>query len=268
MTKRSGTTKSNFQMMRPKLNTKERLNRKGKKNAMERQILMATQNGVVSHLRSYHKSLKARKKKDINYEDDEPYKPLPRPAGYANHIVGCEATSEDILPTGQAKPSFGNKNKNGGRGNRNRPNGNRGRKRANQKRRGPAAATSTNNSYQQAFDPSLHTAAYQNPSLGSHNDMLSQTIPGTTYGTPQCSLNMGQFPEYENHQPFPQQWPPLFPAITPFPQFNPYQSNQTTFNNWANINQPLPNGAFINPAFFNQQIGHSLQENQQNGQNP
>ncbi|RKF82899.1 putative snornp assembly factor naf1 [Golovinomyces cichoracearum] len=207
-------------------------------------------------------------KKDINYEDDEPYKPLPRPAGYANHIVGCEATSEDILPTGQAKPSFGNKNKNGGRGNRNRPNGNRGRKRANQKRRGPAAATSTNNSYQQAFDPSLHTAAYQNPPLGSHNDMLSQTIPGTTYGTPQCSLNMGQFPEYENHQPFPQQWPPLFPAITPFPQFNPYQSNQTTFNNWANINQPLPNGAFINPAFFNQQIGHSLQENQQNGQNP
>ncbi|TQS34813.1 hypothetical protein Golomagni_04790 [Golovinomyces magnicellulatus] len=207
-------------------------------------------------------------KNDIKYEDDEPYKPLPRPAGFANHIVGCEATSEDILPTGQAKPSFGQKNKNGGRGNRNRPNGNRGRKRANQKRRGQAAAASTNNSYQQVFDPSLHNTVYQNPSLGSHNDMLSQTIPGTTYGTPQCALNMGQFQEYENQQLCTQQWPPLFPAINPFPQFNPYQSNQTAFNNWANLNQPLPNGAFINPAFFNQQIGPSQQENQQNGQNP
>jgi H/ACA ribonucleoprotein complex non-core subunit NAF1 len=193
----------------------------------------------------------------MNYDDNEdgPYKPLARPAGYA--VGHGEAPQEGVPGSMQNRDHFRGR----GRGDWGRGRGDRGRGRGgHQDRRGGS------NGYSRP-PQGPPSSSHQGPG-GSYSQPQGQP-QGNGFHAPQMPANapppnfynMSQ--EYSPHQPQLPAWP-QFPPRPPFQQ--PYQQSFPGMpNGWPNMASapPLPSGAFINPAFFgNNQPGNTNQWNQ------
>lgn len=201
-----------------------------------------------------HSSVEIKNFQDTGNGDNEydgPYRPLARPAGYADHVGRIEAPAENSFTTRQGKQSSGDRNRGRGRGDRHRPCGSSGRGRGGKKRRGIGSSAAPRSSYQQDHGQVLDHVTTQNSNLGLQSHGLSQTIPPqVSFANAQRSFTMPQYEEYNPQQPCPPMWPHIFPQVNTYSPSNPYLNNQTT-PNWVNLAQLLPNGGFINPAFFN-----------------
>ncbi|KAN0104600.1 NAF1 domain containing protein [Hyaloscypha variabilis] len=188
----------------------------------------------------------------INYddaEDDGPYKPLARPAGYADSVGRSEAPQEGAYSgerTGfnQNKDQFRGR----GRGDRGRGRGDRGRGRGGyQNQRGGGNGYSLPPQPQQYQAPSPGPGVFPSP-FQAQGTGLSPTSPPSM--SPPNFYNMPSAQQYSPHQPQLPAWP-QFPPMPPFqqqPYSQPFQGGQ----GWPNMPGAAPlNGAFINPAFFN-----------------
>ncbi|PVH82778.1 NAF1-domain-containing protein [Cadophora sp. DSE1049] len=198
----------------------------------------------------------------ISYDDTEedgPYRPLARPAGFENAVGHGEAPQEDAYTGNYERPNreqFRGRGRGGDRGRgdrgRGRGRGDRGRGRGGyEDRRGSGHSLPPRpQSYSQS--PSAYPPApYQQPAQGRDFSQASPTppavpnffMPPAAYSPQQPQMAWPQFPP-QFQQPFqnaqnPWQPPPGAPPQGP----------------------PAPGGAFINPAFF------PGQWNNQNGQN-
>lgn len=197
----------------------------------------------------------------ISYDDadeDGPYKPLARPASFADNVGRGEAPQESAY-TGSfdRQNQFRGRGRGGdrGRGDRGRGHGDRGRGRSGyQDRRNQSNGHSLPPRPPQSFTPSspFPPAQYQTPSPGRDFSQGSPAPPSIP------NFYMPQQNTYSPHQP--QMAWPHFPPPPPFPQ--QFQNGQ---NGWQPPampqGSPAPGGAFINPAFlpgqWNQQQGGS-----------
>ncbi|KAM3076847.1 hypothetical protein ACMFMF_004763 [Clarireedia jacksonii] len=196
----------------------------------------------------------------LSYDEaeDGPYKPLARPVGFTGG-AGGEAPQEGSHHNRQNhRGDHGGRGRGRGRGDRGR--GDRGRGRGgghNDRNNGYSlpAQVQTNN----GFSP-------PNPSPGGFFNaqpppLLQGYSPSPQPYPPNNSYNNANTPQYSPQQP--QIWPP-------YPQ-NFQQGYQQSFPNppnaWPGMPPPppLPSGAFINPAFFNQ-MGAPNQWNQPGSQ--
>ncbi|KAF4637705.1 hypothetical protein G7Y89_g379 [Cudoniella acicularis] len=196
--------------------------------------------------------------KSISYDDaddDGPYKPLARPAGYADSVGRIEAPQEGSYQGGVNGHS-NNYNRDQfrgrGRGDRGRGRGDRGRGRGgHQDRRGNGYSQPPQNRSNQAYPPQSPSSnfsqqQFQLPTNGfSQNPQTSQNSPVTSTGYAST--------EYSPLQPQLPPWPQFSPGFQPPPFPLPFQNMQ---NGWPmpnipNMPSPTSGGAFINPAFFN-----------------
>jgi H/ACA ribonucleoprotein complex non-core subunit NAF1 len=168
----------------------------------------------------------------ISYDDEEdgPYKPLARPAGYAQTVVKSEAPEENDRAAGRPREPYGR-----GRG------GDRGRGRGSDRGRGRGGR---GGSYQDRDRQQQHN--YPPAPPDAPQDPRKQPGYVAPVAQPSAPFNFqtqpGQFPQPPF--PFPTQFPAgTFPPPPPFPQYNAQQG-------WPPAPPQLPAGAFINPAFF------------------
>lgn len=189
----------------------------------------------------------------INYDevdDDGPYKPLSRPVGYADSVGRSEAPQEGGY-SGE-RPSF-NQNRDQfrgrGRGDRGRGRGDRGRGRGGyQNQRGGVSGYSLPPQSQQYQAPSSSLGSFSSPFQPAGHGPSPASPPTVS---PPNFFNMPSAQQYSPHQPQLPTWP-QFPQMPPFQQqaySQPFQNGQS----WPNMAPaaPLNGGAFINPAFFN-----------------
>ena len=181
-------------------------------------------------------------------EDDGPYKPLPRPTGFADMVGRREAPQEGIYMHGNSNRSRGDF-QGRGRSDRGRPRGDRGR------RRGGLQDRRDHNAYSQATQ-----GPQQNSSTATH--ILSP------YGPPAASSQSPIGPPNPNIPYSPQQ--PLWPQYSQQPFQQPFLGFPQLQSGWPTTPAPLPfpSGAFINPAFFagNQQgAPNQWQQGRQDG---
>jgi H/ACA ribonucleoprotein complex non-core subunit NAF1 len=185
-------------------------------------------------------------------DDDGPYKPLSRPAGYADSVGRSEAPQEGNYSSERTSPNQNRDQFRGrGRGDRGRGRGDHGRGRG-----GYQNQRSGSNGY------SLPPQSQRNQPPPSSPGMFPQT-PFQPQGScftpasppivpPSNFFNMPSTQRYSPRQPQLPSWPQFPPP--PFPQqpySQPFQSGQS----WPNMPAAaaLNSGAFINPAFFNNQ---------------
>lgn len=214
--------------------------------------------------------------KGLNYDDaddDGPYKPLTRPAGFAESVGRSEAPQEGQYQGGMngnphTQGQFRGRGRGGdrGRGDRGRGRGDRGRGRgSNSDRRGrgyslapqgqsshgqPPVQAPPQNFIQNMPPPPFPTPGGQFPSFPQLPQMLQNPLasPG----------GLGNA-EYSPHQPqLPTNWVPPPPPVQ-FQQFQQFQQafanmqniqNMQNQNGWPANPQAATSGAFINPAFF------------------
>ncbi|PQE31670.1 hypothetical protein CJF32_00007215 [Rutstroemia sp. NJR-2017a WRK4] len=237
--------------------------RKIKQKRMEKRGGKMQQNGGSGH--SGHPLQQSSTPGDssvgLSYDEaeDGPYKTLARPAGYTGG-AGGEAPQEGSHHNRQNHRGDGGRSRGRGRGDRGR--GDRGRG------RGVGGHNDRNKGY--SLPPQMQTNngfAPPNPSPGGFFNAqpppLLQGYSPSPQPYPQNNLyNNANTPQYSPQQP--QMWPP-------YPQ-NFQQGYQQPFTNPPNVwpgmppPPPLPSGAFINPAFFNQ-MGAPNQWNQPGPQN-
>lgn len=211
--------------------------------------------------------------KGINYDeadDDGPYKPLARPAGYANSVGRSEPPQEGAYQGGMS----GNINNNTrdqfrgrGRGDRGRGRGDRGRGRGGyQDRRNGGDGYSQppqgrlNHGHPSQSPSSYSPQQFQAPANGFTQNpqaLRSPVLPPSGYTNTEYSPRQPQLPAWSQFPPPP---PPPFQQ-QPFPLPFPNMQNVWPIPNMQNVPLP-PGGAFINPAFFNNA------QNSQNVQNP
>ncbi|KAI6713235.1 hypothetical protein JHW43_004215 [Diplocarpon mali] len=214
-------------------------------------------------LQQQHKPYDATK--GINYddaEDDGPYRPLARPAGFENSIgLGRGEAPQEVAPGTYDRPKrdrFKGRGKGGdrGRGDRLRGRGDRGRGRAGcQDRRGGQSNVQSLPPRPQGFtQPAAppQPPQYQQPTQGRE---FSQ-VTSTPQAVPNLLMPQGVYPPQQPQMPWPQFNQLLFP-----------QPNQNGQNPWQNPAAPQqqgapPSGAYLNPAFW------PGQWNQQNGGGP
>jgi H/ACA ribonucleoprotein complex non-core subunit NAF1 len=235
--------------------------RKIKQKRMEKRGGKMQQNGGSGH--SGHplqqSSTPADSAAGLSYDEaeDGPYKPLARPAGFTGGAG--EAPQEGSHHNRQIhRGDHGGRGRGRGRGDRGR--GDRGRGRGgghNDRSKGYSlpAQMQTNNGF-----------APPNPSPGgffnAQPPLLQGYSPSPQPYPPNNLYNNANTPQYSPQQP--QIWPP-------YPQ-NFQQGYQQPFTNppnaWPGMPPPppLPSGAFINPAFFNQMTAPN-QWNQPGSQN-
>jgi H/ACA ribonucleoprotein complex non-core subunit NAF1 len=182
-------------------------------------------------------------------DDDGPYKPLSRPAGYADSVGRSEAPQEGGY-SGE-RPKF-NQNRDPfrgrGRGDRGRGRGDRGRGRGGyQNQRGGGNGYSLPPQSQQYQAPPSSPGTFPSPFQPQGSGLSPASPPGVS---PPNFFNMPSAQQYSPHQPQLPAWPQFAP-MPPFqqqPYSQPFQSGQS----WPNIPPATTfNGAFINPAFFN-----------------
>lgn len=204
----------------------------------------------------------------LSYDDNEdgPYKPLARPAGYADTVGRSEAPEEGAYQASHDRPqsrdSFRGRGR-GNRGDRGRGRGDRGRDHGRGGSGGYPDRTSngngqTSNGYslppqsQRNFQPPPPPGNFQQPPAQSYqqpnfnqqafNPQAMNFFPQQQYSPQQPQINWQQmFP-----QGFPGGWQ-NFPPPPPLP----------------GMPIPMPGGAYLNPAFFGQQ-----QQNQQQQTSP
>ncbi|KAE9363611.1 NAF1-domain-containing protein [Stipitochalara longipes BDJ] len=182
-------------------------------------------------------------------EDEGPYKPLARPAGYADSVGRSEAPQEGGY-SGE-RPNF-NQNKDQfrgrGRADRGRGRGDRGRGRGGyQNQRGGSNGYSLPPQSQQYQPPSPGPGAFSSPFQPQGTGLSSVSPPGTS---PPNFFNTPSAQQYSPHQPQLPAWP-QFPPMPPF-QHQPYSQPFQGGQGWPSMPGAAPlNGAFINPAFFN-----------------
>lgn len=201
----------------------------------------------------------------LSYDDEEdgPYKPLSRPAGFADTVGRSEAPQEGIGNAGrdyrdsecnssqqQSREQYG---KGRGRGDRGRGRGDRGW--GNERGRGQG-------SFQDRRSDAYSQAAYEN-----RNNGYSQPPQGSPISL-QSSYNNYNYDHAAQGHYNPQQahFPASFPA-SPFqqqqafmpqhqhqypPQYNPVGPPHPSWPNMAH-SPTIPAGAYINPAFFGNQ---------------
>ncbi|ESZ98719.1 hypothetical protein SBOR_0957 [Sclerotinia borealis F-4128] len=199
----------------------------------------------------------------LNYDEveDGPYKPLTRPTGFTGGASGAEAPQEG---SHYNRPSHrgehGGRARGRGRGDRAR--GDRGRG------RGRGGGNNDRNNSQSGGAPSqlnMNTNFVPpHPSPGVFNPQPASLPQKPNFPPPPPASNIYHNPnqpqQYTPQQPqYPSQQPPVWPM---YPQGyqQPYQQPQQPFphaqTNWSAMPPPtIPAGAFINPAFFNQQNG-------------
>jgi H/ACA ribonucleoprotein complex non-core subunit NAF1 len=203
--------------------------------------------GRASHpLQQQHSPYEA--SNGISYDDaddDGPYKPLSRPAGYANSVGRGEAPQENGY-SGD-RPNF-NQNRDQfrsrGRGDRARGRGDRGRGRGgHQNQRGGGNGYSLPPQAQQYQAPSSNTGVFPPPFQPQGTGMIAASPPGIP---PQNFFTAPSAQQYTPHQPQLPGWP-QFPPTPPFQQ-QPYSQSFQNVQSWPGM---PTNGAFINPAFFN-----------------
>jgi len=189
--------------------------------------------------------------KGISYddaEDDGPYKPLARPAGYADSVGRSEAPQKGAY-SGE-RPIF-NQSKEQlrvrGRGDRGRGRGDRGRGRGGyQNQRGGGNGYSLPPQPQKYQAPSPGPGVFPSPFQSQGTGLSPGSPPGMS--TPNL-FNMPSSQQYSPQQPQLPAWP-QFPPIPPFQQ-QPYTQSFQGGQGWPNMPGAAPlNGAFINPAFF------------------
>jgi H/ACA ribonucleoprotein complex non-core subunit NAF1 len=217
--------------------------------------------------------------KGISYddaEDDGPYRPLSRPAGFASSNGHSEAPQEgQYIPqmNGQSQPSSRGQSRGRGRGDRGRGRGDRGRGRVghqNERRGGGSNGYSQPPQGHQKGGPAQSPTAFQQPQflpqapyqarpkdLSTHPSFGSAHYPP---GQPQM-LNSSQTPSWPNFAPQPPFQPPPFqqpfPNMPNMPHMSnmPNSSNIPGLPNMPNMSNgwppnPAGSGAYVNPAFF------------------
>jgi len=189
----------------------------------------------------------------INYDeadDDGPYKPLSRPIGYADSVGRSEAPQEggysgERSTFNQNRDQFRGR----GRGDRGRGRGDRGRGRSGyQNQRGGGNGYSLPPQSQQYQAPPSSLGSFSSPFQPAGNGPSPASPPAVS---PPNFFNLPSAQQYSPHQPQLPTWP-QFPPMPPFQQqaySQPFQNGQS----WPNMAPaaPLNGGAFINPAFFN-----------------
>ncbi|KAF8857266.1 NAF1-domain-containing protein [Acephala macrosclerotiorum] len=187
----------------------------------------------------------------INYDDDEdgPYKPLARPSGYADSIGRSEAPQEGAYNNHDRSGPTSDNFRGRGRGDRGR--GDRGRGRGDRGRGRGGYQDRRSDGYSLPPQPPQNFVPPPPPGMGFPPFAQSPAAPPNFFAPPQYSPNQPQIG-----------WP-QYPPQAPYQQ--PYQNRQ----NWPSMPNmpPAQNGAFLNPAFFqNGQASIPTQWNQQNQQ--
>jgi H/ACA ribonucleoprotein complex non-core subunit NAF1 len=206
-------------------------------------------------------------------EDDGPYKPLARPAGFASNAGRAEAPQEGVGYNG--RPNRGGRDSNGppresfgggrGRGDR----GDRGRGRGGDRGRGRGgfqdrrqeghAQPPRSNGW---TPPAQHSASAPNIQQATGFNFAQQqpqqpaAPQGYNVQQPQFPQSFPQFPQFPFNAPPQQQQQQQQQQQYNLQQFQqPYpQANQQAPPAWNMVPPPqLPGGSFINPAFFGQQ---------------
>lgn len=205
--------------------------------------------------------------KPISYDDaeeDGPYRPLVRPAGFENSVGHGEAPQEGLYTGNYERPNrelFRGRGRGGdrGRGDRGRGRADRGRGRGGpQDRRGGGGGHSLPPRPQQNYSqpPSAYPPGqYQQPPQGRDFNQQSVAPPAVS------SFFMPSMPPAAYSPQQPQMAWPQFP-----PQFQQaFRNGQMPWQPPAGSSAqvPPPGGAFINPAFLPGQWN----QNGQNGQN-
>jgi H/ACA ribonucleoprotein complex non-core subunit NAF1 len=193
--------------------------------------------------------------KALSYDDndDGPYKPLARPAGYGDAIGRIEAPQEGAYNGGndrsQNRDQFRGRGR-GDRGDRGRSRGDRGRGRG---RGGSQDRPSSNTGFSL---PPQGQQSYSSPQFpGNFQQAPFQPFQQPAYSPPtNMSPNFFQQPQYSPQQPPMASWQQMLQQQSPWPSMP--------------LPPPLPGlpgGAYLNPAFFNnqQQPGNQNQWNQQ-----
>jgi H/ACA ribonucleoprotein complex non-core subunit NAF1 len=208
----------------------------------------------------------------LNYDDDadEPYKPLARPAGFASSVSMTEAPQEGMGYQLRPPQSFSR-----GRGDRGRGRGgDRGRgdrERSGGGRGGYSKPHTTGAMGEQGHQQQQNRSPYSAPPpldpRRAGNQNQSQQPGISAYAPPNPNPNIPANTNYNfppapspvpNHstQQFPQQ--PFMPQNFPNPYATPQQG-------WLQAPPQIPAGAFINPAFFAQQMAQQMGQAQQQG---
>ncbi|RDW91923.1 hypothetical protein BP5796_01317 [Coleophoma crateriformis] len=201
----------------------------------------------------------------IKYDDEEdgPYKPLARPAGFADTVGRSEAPEEGGYQFKNERPSRGGHDQGRGRGR-----GDRGRGRGRGNDRGRGRGGSGNSQPQGRRDdahshPQPGPAGYANPQSMA---AFQPPPPGTTFPMafppppPNYYNPAAAQAQYSPQQP--QMWP-QFPAQPPSQQQYPPQPYMQP--GWPNNGTT---GAFINPAFFAAQNANQWNPQGQNQGGP
>jgi H/ACA ribonucleoprotein complex non-core subunit NAF1 len=217
-------------------------------------------------------------------EDDGPYKPLARPAGYADTIGWGEAPQEGTFaraPDGSPPRVHENRGihnldrdqfRGRGRGDRGRAQGDRGGGRGRgsyHDRRGGGSGYSLppQGRSNDGYAPPAQSSGFAQPPYQSPQGKYFNTPQIPTIAPPPNNYNNPLHQPYSPHQPQLPTWPHYPPQPQPPFQQQPYpQPFPNAQNGWPNmpLAPPLPTGAFINPAFFNG--GHPGNPNQWNQQ--
>ncbi len=183
-------------------------------------------------------------------DDDGPYKPLSRPAGYADSVGRSEAPQEGSY-SGERPSNIQNRDqfRGRGRGDRGRGRGDRGRGRGGyQNQRGGSSGYSLPPQPQRNQTPSSSPGMFPPAPFQPQGRGFTLTSPPVV--PPQNFFNMPSPQQYSPHQPQLAAWPQFHPP--PFQQ-QPYSQSFQNGQNWPNMPPAAPSngGAFINPAFFN-----------------
>ncbi|CCU74331.1 snoRNP assembly factor Naf1, putative [Blumeria hordei DH14] len=229
----------------------------------------------------------------ISYDEDEPYKPLTRPIGYAEHVSQNEAPLDNAY-TGDSERQYSKgQSKSRSRGERRRARGDNGRARGDRNSRTPKASLPTKEPYQQSYGQISAPRPQTSSMSHSHDDNIAMqniTPQFPFYPLPQSTSSSAQPPENLSHQiaSQPHMQPHLQshlqnhmqshlqPHLQPhlqlwsqiFSQQGSQQPSPNTNQNWANLVQSLPTGGYVNPAFFTTQNGLSQPWKPPNHQDP
>ncbi len=192
----------------------------------------------------------------ISYDDndDGPYKPLTRPAGYADSVSRSEAPQEGSYQGSNNDRSPPNREqfRGRGRGDRGRGRGDSGRGRG-RGRGGYQDRRNENDGNSHPQPPRNHASppnpgSFQSPSFPPYQQQAQ---------APSMMMNPNFYMQ--------QQYSPLQPQLPTWPPFIQPRGHQSFQNMWPNMPPPpppLPGGAFINPAFFNNQQSGNQHQNQ------
>ncbi|KAL3427496.1 H/ACA ribonucleoprotein complex non-core subunit NAF1 [Phlyctema vagabunda] len=239
--------------------------RRVKQKKLERRGGKVQQNGGQG--RGGHPLQQQHSSAEMNYDDDEdgPYKPLARPAGFAENVGRMEAPQETGYQFKNDRPSRGGHDRGRGRGDRGR-----GRGRGNDRGRGRGGFSQAPRRDDSQGHPSA--SGYQAPRDSTNNQQQASTFPPNPLQAqgfpmpfppppPNFYTNPQNPPAYSPNQPG--LWPP-FPPQLPFQQQQQQQQQpqqqQQQQQQHQNPQFPQPYtqpgwqnnaaGAYINPAFF------------------